>query len=97
MLLIIYPSKKINLFLAGKNDNKIMILDKVCNLKQNKDKSNTILIDCNSLNDEGIINEYNFPLEEVFITVSINCVICVNKNKKIEEICNFYKCNLISI
>lgn len=97
MLLIIYPNKKINLFLVGKKNDNIILLDKICELKHNKDKQNTILIDCVFLTEEGIIKDYNYSLDEVFITNNINIVICVNKNKKIEELCSFYKVNLICL
>jgi len=97
MLIIIYPNKKINLFLEGKKDKNIIILDKICGLKNNKDKTNTILIDCNYLTNDGIIKLYNYSLEEVFITNNIINVICINKNNKIVEMCHFYKVNLISI
>ena len=97
MLLIIYPNKKINLFLAGKKNDKIILLDKICELKHNKDKQNIILIDCDLLTEEGFIKDYNYSLDEVFITNNINIVICINKNKKIDELCNFYKVNLISL
>ena len=97
MLIIIYPYKKVNLFLVRKKDNNIIILEKICNLKHNKDKNNTILLDCNLLTEEGLVKDFNYSLDEVFITNNITSVICINKNRIIEEICNFYKVNLISI
>lgn len=97
MLIIIYPYKKVNLFLASKKDDKIIILDKLCDLKYNKDKNNIILLDGNLLTEEGIIKDYNYSLDEVFITNNITSVICINKNNKIEEMCSFYKVNLINI
>ena len=97
MLMIIYPNKKINLFLEREKNNKLLILDKICHLKNVKDKNNDLLIDCKYLKDNGIIKEYNYSIEEVFISINVNNVICINENDKIKEICNFYKINLISI
>ena len=53
-----------------------------------------ILVAVTTINDQYDIN---YSLDEVFITNNITSVICINKNRKIEEICNFYKANLISI
>lgn len=97
MLIIISPHKNNKSFSEAKNDNKILFLDKICHLKKIKDKNNILLINCNLLNDNGIIELYNFCLEEVFISLKINIVISINSNNKIQEICDFYQINLINI
>lgn len=90
MLIIISPNKKVNY-------KNIIFLDKICNLKKIKDKNNTLIIDCNLLDDNGIIKIYNYFLEEVFISININTIISINTNNKIKEICNYYKLELIDI
>lgn len=97
MLMIICPFKKINLFLEARNSKNLIFLDKLCHLKNNKDKYNSIFIDCSMLTEEGIIKDFNYSLDEVFITNNINNVVCINKNNKIKEICKYYKVNLIEI
>lgn len=97
MLIIISPFKKDNLFLKGKNNHKLLFLNKICDLKKNKDKNNILLIDCNCLNEQGIINEYNYMLEEVFITININLVIALNSNNLIIDICKFYNVDLFIV
>lgn len=94
MLIIIYPSKKNNLFLTGKN---ILNLDKICHLKSIKDKKNILIINCLYLNHNGLISDYNYFLEEVFISINITHVISTNTNDKLREICSFYKIELIEI
>lgn len=90
MLIIISPNKKNNL-------KNIIFLDKICHLKNIKDKNNILIIDCNILDNNGIIKDYNYFLEEVFISININTIISINTNDKIKEICNFYKLELIDI
>lgn len=90
MLILISSNKKINL-------KNMIFLDKMCHLKRIKDKNNTLIIDCSLLNDDGIINKYNYFLEEVFITININTVISINTNSKIKEICKYYNLELIEI
>ncbi len=97
MLIIICPKIKDNLIVEGKKNKNIMFLEKICNLKHIKDKNNILLIDCTVLNNTGIITNYNYFLEEVFITININYVICINTNNKIKEICEFYNLDLINI
>lgn len=97
MLIIIWPSKNNKSFLDRIKYEKILFLNKICDLKQIKEKKNILLINGLLLNEKGIIDEYNYFLEEVFISINITDVICINKNSKLEEICRFYKVNLINI
>lgn len=90
MLIIISPNKKDNF-------KNIIFLDKICHLKKIKDKNNILIIDCNILNNNGIISKYNYFLEEVFISINIDKVISINTNNRIKEICNFYNVELIDI
>lgn len=78
-------------------DKNIIILEKVCSLKNIKNKNNIILVGDISLNDEGLIEELNYYLDEVFISIDIDLVITMKSNKKLEEICTFYGIKLINI
>lgn len=97
MLIIIWSNKNNKTFLEAKKYEKILFLNKICDLKQIKEKKNILLIDGTLLNDDGIIKDYNYFLEEVFISINILNVICINNSNKLQEICEFYKVNLINI
>ena len=55
MLIIISKNRPNNLFVKDKNNKDILFLDKICHLKTIKDKNNILIIDCELLNDNGII------------------------------------------
>ena len=97
MLIIIWSNKNNKTFLEAKKYEKILFLNKICDLKQIKEKKNILLIDGTLLTDVGIIKDYNYFLEEVFISINILNVICINNSNKLQEICEFYKVNLINI
>lgn len=97
MLIIIWSNKNNKTFLEAKKYEKILFLNKICDLKQIKEKKNILLIDGTLLTDDGIIKDYNYFLEEVFISINILNVICINNSNKLQEICEFYKVNLINI
>jgi hypothetical protein len=79
------------------NNENINYLVKVCHLKNIKSESNCIvLIDVN-IDDEGVVTDYDFFLEEVIITIPIDTIICNFDNKKVREICDFHKLNLLII
>lgn len=78
-------------------DKNIIILEKVCSLKYVKNKNNIILIGDISLNDEGLVEELNYYLDEIFISIDIDLVLTMKYNKKLEEICAFYDIKLINI
>lgn len=78
-------------------DKNIIILEKVCSLKYVKNKNNIILIGDISLNDEGLVEELNYYLDEIFISIDIDLVLTMKYNKKLEEICVFYGIKLINI
>ena len=97
MLIIIWSNKNNKTFLEAKKYEKILFLNKICDLKQIKEKKNILLIDGTLLTDDGIVKDYNYFLEEVFISINILNVICINNSNKLQEICEFYKVNLINI
>ena len=97
MLIIIWSNKNNKTFLEAKKYEKILFLNKICDLKQIKEKKNILLIDGTLLTDDGIIKDYNYFLEEVFISINILNVMCINSSNKLQEICEFYKVNLINI
>ena len=97
MLIIISKNRANDLFEKDKNNKNILFLDKVCHLKNIKDKDNILIIDCDLLNDNGIIKYYHYHIEEVLITIPINKVLAFNINDKIKEICDFHNKKLINI
>ena len=97
MLLIIYPKQINKLFLERFNKEKITFINKICNINKIKNKNNILLIDCDLLNDDGIIEEYNFCLEELFIVLKVEIILAKNINNKIIEIAKYYNCTIIEI
>lgn len=93
-MLIIITNKNINNF---KNSNNIVFLEKPCSLKNIKNKNNIILVGDITLNDEGLIEELGYYIDEVFITIKVDCVIALNNNQKLKEVCAFYNVDLIDI
>ena len=64
-------------------DKNIIILEKVCSLKNIKNKNNIILIGDISLNDEGLVEELNYYLDEIFISIDIDLVLTMKYNNLI--------------
>lgn len=79
------------------NNDKYIVLEKVCLLKQVKNKNNILLIGDINLNDNGLIEELNYYIDEVFISVKLDFVISFKKSEKLKEICDFYNVKLINI
>ena len=75
MLIIIWSNKNNKTFLEAKKYEKILFLNKICDLKQIKEKKNILLIDGTLLTDDGIIKDYNYFLEEVFISIFWNTAV----------------------
>lgn len=92
MLIIITKEKS----LKNLNDNYI-VLEKVCTLKQIKNKNNIILIGNITLHNDGLIEELGYYIDEVFISTKIDLVIALQKNEKLREVCDFYNVKLINI
>lgn len=95
IFLISNPEKKhLKLFNA---ENKIVFLDSLCLLKKVKDKNNTIIIDNININDEGIIEEFNYFFEEIIISISVSAIITNQLNKKILDISKFHDIPVIAL
>ena len=97
MLIIIYPSNNNKLILERFNKYKYILFDNICLLKKIKDKEIAIIIDCTCLNNDGIVNEYNFQFEEILISKKVEFIFAINPNEKITEISNFYDVPLIKL
>ncbi len=93
-MLIIITKEKSQIF---NNTDKYIILEKVCLLKQIKNKNNVLIIGDINLNNDGLVEELNYYIDEVFISVKIDFVISLKKTRKINEVCDFYNVKLINI
>lgn len=96
-MLIIISRNSSNIAFNENKNKEILFLDKLCYLKNIKDKNNILLIDSELLNDNGIIKYYHYHIDELFISININKVISFNTNDKIKEVCNYHNKKLISI
>lgn len=92
MLIIITKEKSLKTI----NDNYI-VLEKVCTLKQVKNKNNIILIGNITLHNDGLIEELGYYIDEIFISTKIDLVFTLQKNEKLQEVCDFYNVKLINI
>lgn len=92
-MLIIITTKCINNF----KNNNIVFLEKPCSLKTIKNKNNILVIGNININNEGLIEELGYYIDEVFITVKIDLVISLKNNQKLKEVCAFYNIDLIDI
>ena len=72
-------------------------MDNFCNLSEIKDDNNILVFHNIKIDKDGIIKEYDYFLEEVFISLNINLVITTKRNKKLEEICYYYNIPLIIV
>ena len=96
MLIIISKNSSNVIFNENKNKD-ILFLDKLCYLKNIKEKNNTLIIDSSLLNDNGIVKYYHYHIDEVFISLNIDKVLSFNSNDKIKEVCNYHNKKLINI
>ncbi len=96
-MLIIISRNSSNIAFNENKNKEVLFLDKLCYLKNIKDKNNILLIDSELLNDNGIIKYYHYHIDELFISININKVISFNTNDKIKEVCNYHNKKLISI
>ena len=96
-MLIIISKNSSNIIFNENKNKEILFLDKVCYLKNIKDKNNILLIDSSLLNDNGIVKYYHYHIDEIFISININKIISFNTNDKIREVCNYHNKKLINI
>ena len=97
MLMIICPLNNNKLILERFNKYKYILFDNICLLKKIKDKELEIILDCNYLNNDGTVEEYNFQLDEILISKNVKFIFAINPNEKISEICDFYNIPLIKL
>lgn len=73
------------------NDDNYKYMDNFCNLSEIKDSNNILILRNINVKKDGILKKYDYFLEEIFISLNIDLVISNKKNKKLIEICKYYK------
>lgn len=73
------------------NDDNYKYMDNFCNLSEIKDSNNILILRNITVKKDGILKKYDYFLEEIFISLNIDLVISNKKNKKLIEICKYYK------
>lgn len=68
-----------------------------CNLSDYKDMKNILVLYNLKIDNKGIIKEYNYVLEEIFITLPIELLITNKCNAKLKEICSYYKIPILKL
>ena len=94
-MVIIIKNKEYNREIIT-NDN-IVYLDSICKLKNINDDNNVLILIDLDIDNNGVIKNYNFFLEEVLITINIGTIISNTRNEKVEEICAFHKINYLRL
>lgn len=97
MLIIITSPKKFNDLITKYKNNNFLFLNTPCNIKKIKGRNNVLLIDSVSITNEGLIEEYNILLDELFISKDFMLVITNLTSQKLIEECKFYKVTLINL
>lgn len=77
------------------NDENMIVLRSVCDLKTYECTSYTIVLIDIEIDDEGIVEKYNFSFEEIIITLDVVAVITNKKSNTLQEICNYHKIPLL--
>jgi hypothetical protein len=90
-LVIIIKNKEYNREVI-ENEN-IVYLDNICKLKQINDDNNVLILIDLDIDNNGVIMNHHFFLEEVLITINVGTIISNTRNEKVEEICAFHKIN----
>jgi len=93
VVLIINNEKDISIF----NNKQFIQIKDICEIKELNESPYTVLLLDVAINDEGVIEEFNFFFEEIIITLDIIAVITNKENKKLREICDFHKISLLEI
>ena len=94
-MVIIIKNKEYNREIIA-NDN-IVYLDSICKLKNINDDNNVLILIDLDIDNNGVIKNYHFFLEEVLITINIGTIISNTRNEKVEEICAFHKINYLRL
>ena len=93
-MLFILTKKKIEVF----GDIEYKVFDNFCNLSEfSETKNNQLILKDIRINKDWFGKEYDYLLEEVFVTLNIDLVISNRKCDKLKEICKFYKIPVVFV
>ena len=73
----------------------IKYLNKICDLKRINEDIESIVLNNITIDENGVIKDFDFFLEEVLITKPIKVIISNVRVPKLIEICNFHHISLI--
>jgi len=74
------------------NDN-ILYIEKACEVKDIEDEHNILILLDLDIDNNGVIKNHQFFLEEVVISIKVDTIISNTPNEKVKEICDFHKIN----
>ena len=75
----------------------VINMQATCNISRIKSKNNILIIKDVTINEEGVINEHQFSLDEVLMSGKFKLVISKEKQEKLVEICNYYNIPLLEL
>lgn len=79
------------------NHPYVVHLNKICDLKYICDLHNVIILDNITINEEGVITQFELFFEEILITVVVDVIISNTDSKKLQEISQYYNIPLIIV
>lgn len=86
-------SEKIKLY----NAEDCIIFEDICNIKYLEDKDYILIIIDSDIDDNGVLQNYDFVFEEILITLNVKMIITNIVSEKLHEITDFYKIPLIEL
>lgn len=77
--------------------DKFLLFKRICDVKTYGQEPYTIILIDININDEGVVEKYNFPFEELIVSLNVVSVITNKQSIKLQEICNYYKIPLLEL
>lgn len=76
---------------------KFVFLKSACDLKTYRNGSYIIMLINIDVDDEGIVEKYDFHFEELIASLNVIAVITNKDSEKLREICTYYKLSLLQM
>jgi hypothetical protein len=93
MILIIQNDNASNIY----NNKDFFVLKDICKIKELKNPPYTVLLIDIMVDDDGLLEHFNYFFEEIIISLDCIAVITSKPSEKLREICDFHKISLLEI
>ena len=75
----------------------IIVLKSICDVKTYTEKQYTIILIDIIIDEDGVLEKYNFSIEELFVMLNIVAIITNTRSLHLQNICKYYKIPLIEL